>query len=559
MKRAIALLLTLVLVAGLAGCGSSKYSEITDLLDAGDYTGAMGKIALMAAEANSKTDVEDRPELAQLLLDEWNVYSTSNNSNAPTSITFQADGVCLYNGTELTWVEYEAMDELYRGVIFDGGEPLYFFNLEYYSQYIAPRLNIWTCRVDGEYFYEDSHVAGYVNGELMAAAMGSWTAFGSVEGTSNYYYLNIDNPHSSDYNLDMQVESVEDNVMTLNLQAEGGSDETLTAVVELRDGMPVMTVTNNTTGISNSYYRDALGYDKTWPEYRYYKALSYLNEYQDRGYFYIYTDNESIYYDGNKALAYVYSELEAVGDFQNAAGYLSRFTVLDEHYTGSVIYRTDNLGNTSSETLERLTYDEQGRITSGKCAEFLRLYGVDRELQFSYADNSQISQIQYGNVTAIFVPSYDSNGRMTGVTAQYNDGTYQYSYSYNDKGQLVSNVRERNGYKNSYVYTYNDSGKLTKIVQTYSWSSSFRYIYTTTYNYDSNGYLASEKYEEVHQQDYNNSNTTQYTKNTVYTNDDLGRPATALVTENYTSGSHTQYAEQKIEYTYEPLYFYNAD
>lgn len=556
MKKITAVLLVMTMVLCLAGCGSNQYADIIEQLDAKNYAGAVNMIASLAAQEQAANKVVT--PLTEVLADEW--YVVKNNGydvTAPESISMNNDGTCTLDGKTMTWMQLNTTEDgsMMEGLITENEENMYYFYL-HNNENMMPQIELATCQMYEGGVGPGDGLATYLNHPLLPALIGYWNGLDVDENVPGYFwaYTNSIGSNEREYSYSL-VPSEDESVLTLQVTAKNGYTETYTMTLEMRGEYPIVTLSDDATGAMGVYYNDSYGYDETWPEVRYTQAVKYLNRYLEGSDIYVY--ETETWLNGNNALSYLYGLFAELGDYKDSAEILGRFTVLEDQYTKAVIYRTDNLGNTSEYRLAAYTYNPNGTLASGYSSELNRLYGVgsDRNLMFSYDGDGKISQIQYGNITAIITPAYDEAGRLATAVAQYNTKAYDYTYTYNEAGQLVSNNNfHEYGYNYTYDYTYDAEGRLVQLVQSYE--SGYTYVNTTDYSYDEKGCLVSETTVYSYIITWNKKTEVSKTETITYTNDEQGRPVSAEVV---TEGENTQYAEQKILYTYEDVYFYNAE
>lgn len=573
MKKLIAIVLVMVLVLSLTGCSVEaklykKYAEIITLLEEKNYTTVMNIVAGMAAEEQAANS--DTAPAAEVLVNEWNVIPyNSSHADSPEGITFNEDNTCTVNGQSLSWLSTGASEygEFLEGAIFSGEESLYYFFLYNDEDRALPQLELYTCTVNEGGYSPNEYMAQYTTSAMVADMVGYWYSLyhdEEIHGDNVPYSFSIGTSGISggDYSYSYTITEETDSTLILQADAKEGYTKQLTISMELRDGIPFATVTDGDSGIQGYYYLNSYGYGENWPEYRYVKAVGYLDELLrdvENGYTpEIYVNDEWV--KGNAAWDHVYQMFVDLGDYMDSAEIAGNFTILEDTYTKSVITYTDNLGNTSSDTWESLAYDAQGRLAKAYTKELYRIYAAGsnwERLQFTYGEDGLVSQIQYGNVTAIITPTYDAAGNMVSATAQYNTYAIEHTYTYDDAGRMLTHEYEsRYDGIQRYTYTYDASGKLTQMVWVDDYGDEYDYnTYTTDYAYDSNGNLISETRVRVYWSRWDGE-VTRETRVITYTNDDQGRPVTAEIT---TDDSSSSYAKQEIAYTYEDVYFYNAE
>jgi YD repeat-containing protein len=315
---------------------------------------------------------------------------------------------------------------------------------------------------------------------------------------------------------------------------------------------------------------------------RYEKAKEYLTKYLEDGSF---RDDDWMYYRGSEALAYLYAEFEALGDYEDSAEIFARFTVLPDMLTSISEVTTDHLGNVTDGAYV-YTYDAKG--TQREKAPILTFLGINswryyvgyggyQDYQYEYDDEDRISCIKLitlsGTVEAIVTPEYDESGNIVKATAQTNTDTYTSTWTYDGEDRLIAADKYRVDWGTpvvwtlySYTYSYDADGNLAEEKYSYTdrWDQTYNctviydqngdvkkkddghWIYEYEYEYDANGYIVMKKESE-------NQTVTQY----FYTNDENGRPISAELIE--TEDGKNAYASQILTYNYETLYFYDAE
>lgn len=601
MKKLIALLLALVMVFALCACDSGsapsgngpvggsmdldeeavrrlamyeKYRGIIEALESEEYRYAMSQIVDLATaeQRNEQATALDNTLCATWYLED----AIGLAKEGVKELTITADGKVLVDGRELVWLKNHAGEEYLTGYLMDDGAYAYVLQLNL-PENSYPYISLWTAEEDGD---TDEYIGNFYLHVLLGELTSSWECLDSEGEVPSSVSISRDYARVYINNEEKEVEwSVVSDNGAEELTADLGG--LYTATVSVRDGYPVLTVTDSSTGATGLYYYYNFGYSKSWPEYVYPRAMECLKGLLydvENGYtvdFYSYVDDNGVYYSGNEAWEYLIDLFTSLGDYKDSAEIVSRFSVLKDMYTGAKILRTDNLGNESSNTFRYYKYDSQGRLIEGRGFDIFQLYGAysSATLYFFYEGNEKNpSKIQYGNVTAVITPTYDAQGRMVSAVAQYNSYARNYTYTYDAAGRLAtSEVWNDGNYKYKFTYTYDAQGKLVKMVEDYwyvSFSSGNESIegrYTTTYTYDANGYLISEteSFEDYLYHYKNGSYVYEYVWQSsltyTYTNDAQGRPVSAVMTREYSpeSGSSSSYASEVVEYTYKDCYFYN--
>ena len=319
---------------------------------------------------------------------------------------------------------------------------------------------------------------------------------------------------------------------------------------------------------------------------RYEKAKECLTEYLNDGYF---RDDDWKYYEGSTAIKHLYKEFEVLGDYEDSAEILSRFTVLPDMLTSITNTRTDNLGNAEEYTYKSYEYNKKGILRDDSILEFLGLANWAYDFQYEYDKHDNlvaVKLVDYEGILAIVTPEYDESGKIVKATIQTNTDTYTSTWTYDEQDHLITAEKYiftpiGGRYLSSYTYTYDANGHLTKeqyfyndgydneCTITYSYYENgdlkekdvkdyksvynFTYVYTFAYEYtyDVNGYLVMKKENNTIVDRYYESQTSiQF----LYTNDENGRPISAELIE--TVDGKNAYASQILTYNYETLYFY---
>lgn len=617
MKRALSILIVCVMLLSLFGCASEeaqlyeKYASIIDQLETQNYSGAIHEITQMAIQ-EQKGEIEEVPVM-QLLCDTW-YTSDSGNTSKPLELTFHEDGTCTIGGKSMTWLaEGEEDGNNLHVQIFDNGDYCYYLWSCASDYYAVPYLDLMNVEeMDGN-MMPVSTVGSYYNHPMIPLLNNSWQAIDRNNPVSSGFWIGIESFSISNKEYKWAVVNDESQEsLTIQATAKDGSSE-YTMTLAMRGEYPTMTVTDS-DGNDYLYYLYEYGYDSEWVEYRYVVANNYLADYLEDGSFWVsgddtsYNDSNAIdylyglftaldgygnsaqiladwdsvlysramrylnryleygsfsvgeeYYRSNAALAYVYDQFAQIQGYGDCDAILSRFTILPQMYTGAKVVTIDNLGNEGSSIYTEFEYDANGNMTYGRDPAFAETYD-QTSLYFHYDENNVLYEVQYGNVSAIMTPEFDENGNVVAVTARYNSGTYYYTFEYDEEGRIVTGIINDNKDGgtdrtniDTYTYTYED-GRLVKKVWESPWSSLHTDYKTTTYTFDENGYLIQETM--VSSRLYNGTETVLYTQTITYTNDEAGRPVSASFT---TDNSSDNYQSKTVTYTYEDLYFYNAE
>ena len=330
MKKALSLVIVALMILGLAGCASEgqqlyeKYAPIIDMLEAKDYQGAIREITSIAI-AEQQGNVEKLPTM-QVLADSW--YTSYDR--APAELTFNQDGTCTIGGKAMTWLADESEDPTWlHAQIFEDGVLQYFLELNTSDANAMPALRLsYAEERDGEIYHGD-HVGNYYNHPLASKMLTNWRAISDYERVTDEFYIDLQEIRIGDFEYKWSVtngDSQDSLSIALEPVRDAMGDYTMT--ISLRDGSPVVHVTDGATGKTGMYISYNYEYDRSWPEFTYLEALENWNEYLEYGSFWCDMTGEN-YSDGNdNALAYLQDQFTALGDYADAADYLANFDAL---------------------------------------------------------------------------------------------------------------------------------------------------------------------------------------------------------------------------------------
>lgn len=572
MKKLLALLLAAVMLLALCACGTSaeearaielyqKYAHIIDRLEEEDYPGVIQEVAILA---NSGKEQEEKTPMAELLCGQWYLADGEEKLNPAKTISVAEDGTVTVDGVTLTWLDRHSGDDSMNGFLLKDGVHTYAMEICQYRDDKVPYVQLWTVEADGENIYSDDWVGTYYSDPMLGCLLRSWR---NLDNNDQFMddYIGVQRSHASvnDTDLDWSITSSGENTITADL---GGA---YTLTVELRGKLPIAFLTDNATGTQAAYYLnyEEFGYDLSWPEFIYPRAVEYLNECVEElaedytpG-FWDYTVEEDVSYSGNAAWQRLYEMFTALGDYKDSAELAGRFTILKDMYTGAEVVRVDHMGNESDSDYEEYRYNALGQMTMGRSEDIFRMYGTysDSRLYFFYDEAGRINKIQRGtgnSVSVVITPAYDDQGRMVSGAYQSNDYTHDLSYRYDDQGRLVENTVWNGSNRYQYTYTYDAEGRLVKQVCWYGWNEPDykNYRYTTQYTYDAQGHLTEKVTVEEYYRSWENKFEVEETVTISYTNDDQGRPVSASITVD---GEDNRYASQDVTYFYEDLYFFD--
>ena len=539
MKRAISLLLVLIMVLALGGCGDNagqalyeKYAPIIDMLEAKDYQGAIRDITNMAI-AEQRGEVEKVPVMQILCNSTW--YTTYED--APQKITFREDGTCNIGGETMNWLAEESWSETYlRLQISKDGKICRYVSIDTSNKVPYVNLSFAEERDDG--IYSGEGIGTYYNHPLMPHLLRSWHDISDYETVNGVTSFGIGNGSASvngdscDWNL---VNTDSQDSIVVHIDAKNEREGAYTATLTMRDGHPIMNFVDDATGESGLYYNgNSDGYEKTWPEYVYAEAMNNYNEYLQNGSFYCGISGTSYYDSEDDAIGYLYDQFVSLGDYADAAdilanwdavkfsramrmlnkylhgsgftvgetyysnhnenvlpylysqfaeleGYaeadaiLDRFTVVEDVFLKSEYETIDNMGNVNNGTDERCEYNELGQMTL-------------------YYNSTQFDRWYGSSHNAYY--TYDESGRISGINLVYTDTVYvRITPTYDANGNKISEHVVKNDAEFDIIYTYDDQNRLIGARRPNTlYNDPECYYYTWTYTYDDDGNLLQEVY-----------------------------------------------------------------
>lgn len=537
MKNAIAVLSVAVMLLGLVGCASEgqqlyeKYAPIIDMLEAKDYQGAIREITTIAIQ-EQQGNVEKVPTM-QVLADSW--YTTSEK--APPEMTFNQDGTCTVGGKAMTWLAEESEDPVnLRAQVFEDGQLQYFLSMSTSDEYAVPIVQLWYAEERDGQVYSGDHVGNYYNHPMLPKLMTSWYAISDYERVTENLSVSNSVTRISDYEYDWTVTDGEGkDSLTIHLEPKRDAAGEYTLTLSLRDGSPVLHVTDDATGKTGLYISYNYEYDRTWPEFSYVEAKENLEEYLANGSFWCEISGESYSDRDDNAIAYLYDQFVSLGDYADAADILANWDAVkfsranrllgyfeerNYFWIGETEYNwnLDTLAYIKSQFEEISSYPEAADVLANWDAvlynramyyleQYLNensfrvddvYYGWDSTdtLAYIYAQFAEIAD--YAEAAAILdrfttvedVELYYEYTSVDHMGNEYNSGK-SYAYEYNELGQVIcfSNYSELQrlygGYSSNAFYTYGEDGRITEIKLGYT--NDVDAVITPTY--DDNGNL----------------------------------------------------------------------
>lgn len=594
MKRMISLLLAILMVLALTACGDSgnqdpnegqsqavgqalyeKYAEIISMLEEKDYQGAIRDITQMAI-AEQRGEVEEVPVMQVLCESTWyTIYE-----DAPQEITFSEDGTCKIGGETMNWLAEESWSDTYlRLQLSKDGQICRFVSIETGNK--VPYVNLSYAEEYDNGISSGESIGTYYNHPLMPYLLRSWYELSDYETVGDVSGFSLGsgsanvNGDSCDWTL---LSSDSSDSLVAHIDGKNERDGSYTATLTMRDGHPVMTFVDDTTGDSGLYYNgNSDGYEKTWIEYVYAEAMENYSDYLEHGSFWCDVTETNYRDSDDNALSYLYDQFASLAEYKDAAqileswdsvrfnrvmrmlntylrgsgfnvgetyysksngnvlpylysqfaelaGYaeadaiLDRFTVVEDVFLKSVCETTDNMGNVNSGTDESCEYNELGQMTRyNNSTQFSRWYGSSNNAYYSYDESGRVSGINLGYTDTVYAritPTYDSNGNKISEHVVKNDAEFDIIYTYDDQNRLIGARRPNTNYNDPECY-----------------------YYTWTYTYDNAGNLLQEVYA------FMDNGTLRSESINAYTYDAAGVRIGETDTYNFYSYSHGQLYE----------------
>ena len=186
-------------------------------------------------------------------------------------------------------------------------------------------------------------------------------------------------------------------------------------------------------------------------------------------------------FDYNSSTGVTYDKMYYSYSYSKSSGNIQQLTIGGNYIRGSVKPVYDNLGRTTSRTVDidvnrvdafynKLTYDYVTASNGGESALVSQFISEVRT-----STSSEVKSSTTYNYT------YDANGNITKITD--GEGEVQYQYAYDHLGQLIREDNRAFGY--SYVYEYDDGGNIiAKKHYSFTTGALGSLIFTRSYGYN---------------------------------------------------------------------------
>ena len=325
--------------------------------------------------------------------------------------------------------------------------------------------------------------------------------------------------------------------------------------------------------MSGDFSDDEDDSDMAW---RYDDLMYQLNEVLD-GYG-IWAEDTEEYLEGSAALAYLYQQFVAMGDYKDCAQIASRFVCLPNMLLYTEYTEVDNLDNANDYDGTHYYYDEQGailKLDNPNLDYYNPLGSLWGDLYFFY-EGGTLVQIKAGyesdgkiDAEAVVDMVYDQ-GMLTAMEIKTDDGDeYHVELAYTEDGKLDHWVRCENSYQFGMSYIYDVKGNLqqetVEVYYIYSdGDEELEDIITREYHYDAKGNLTTMTETVLYgYYSYDDEFTSQQVNQYSYETDKNG------VILSYTIEYGMQvydgeekkpsYVSETARYIYGDYYFYNAE
>ena len=532
-----------------------KYKDIIDRLENERYNDA---VQLIAELSNQGKETGDKTPLEQLFNNVWYHYSKNDNYTLPETMSINNGEVTL-GDTKYTFLEINSGNTYISGWLIKDGIKEYYIEANKGENDMVAVISIYVTKTVGTETQAGDSAGYYCNLPIVGELFPSWRNMDDKQKDlpSSFNFSRklayIDGEYT------WTIENITDTGLTVKVE------DKYTVTLEKRGDKFVATLTDLTKNTVGYYYSNSHGYDRSWKEYIYPRAIQYLQECQNdlaNGYTVSFTSHlaeESKSYSGNAAWREVYNIFVSLGDYRDSKEYADRFIILEDMYTSMAITTVDNMGNVRNSTDVEMTYNSKGQLieTYGSW-ELYHLYGGNRYTTkyLTYDENGRVVTVREGNVSSLVNLEYDANGRIISGTYKSNSYNQNLSYTYDSQGRLTQSIVWNGGDRYEFNYSYDAQGKLVEIVEWYGWGSTPRRTrYTATFEYDAQGHLAKQTEVEENYSSYNDTFSYSGTVTWTYKCDEEGDLLSASVTEERSSGS-VNWATKDYTYNYDDLYYF---
>ena len=323
MKRIVSLLIILVMILVLSACSSEgadlyqKYASIIDQLEMKDYSGAINEISQMAM-AEQMAGQEKTP-VVEILASTW----TTRAEKGPKEITFTTDGTLSVDGKAMTWTtdKGEFGPEM-RLQIFEDGNHKYLAFFRASERYAVPYINLYYMEeVDG-YMQQGDQIGTYYNHAMVPMLMTDWSAVSSYEKVVDSFWVSNGefSLNGDSYSWKVTDSSKED-ALAIHASGKNEVQGEYTMTLTMRGEYPVLQITDDSTGASGLYYSNNYGEDPEWVENRYAQVMSWMQDFENNGYFW--TSDQT--YEDEEAVNRLYDEFASFGDYKDSAERISNW------------------------------------------------------------------------------------------------------------------------------------------------------------------------------------------------------------------------------------------
>jgi len=560
MKRAISLILVLVLCFSIAGCSEEeqtqielyqKYAEVITALENKEYNYAIHQIGNMIIAEQKQNDAP-RPAVTEVLFSHtWYARVTEDNT-PPMEMRFLGDGTCIIDGKSFTWLEMGSNENNLDIVVLDNGAHKYIVSLNAKNR-SQPRMALFTSGMNEYGYYGDKHIANYFTHPMISTAMVYWRQAGKTDELPDSFSLNEYSCHFLDASFVWEVAvNTDDSLLTLNVfNTEGTTAKTYTIRIQDRNGIYVLILAENGTDLEATYYCEDYGKDDNWIESIYGQARKYLDSYLRNSNNSIFVNDTSL--TANQSRAYIYDLFSKSAGYRDSDAYLARFSSIPSQLVKLTETTVDQLDKSNTSTKGEYIYNPNGTLSKAKGVDIIEAYGITYSdyQNFFYDETGKLTKIiasyNIESPNAIGIPEYDDAGRLVSMAVQTSSAAYTSTFTYDDQGRIATADINPGVYDSRQItYTYDDTGKL---IQKVTLRQDGYYTYTQDYTYEGSALTAiHESYSRTKGKEY-------YTTDYTITNDSQGRPLSIVIT---TTNPNNSYKSVTQNYHYEDLYFFDT-
>ncbi len=436
---------------------------------------------------------------------------TADGKDVPAAVTLEEQGISHWDGEVRYWFA-EGNDRLW--ILDNMGNLLY-------AELKATSFDLLDA--DGK------RLATYAveSCEDLKSYEGTWTAvtLGGEEAdpltvTVETFYLSLVSQRYGEPSFQVTTRE-KDRVSLVNVH-----ESAIRMTLITRDGkdLLILTDTLEETPAMRVYYRADKGYDGSWPEVAYLRAMYLIRNLELGNEHVLATWYEPVPLARQQAMSLAQELLTAAAPYADVSAYQKRFTALKNVVLSasdvSFAYDVEGTLLTGYDIMtpvtffgcrvffadavpHRYSYDSKGRISKITVTEYSPENGspVESYVAYTYTKKGELESVRVESVylDATFYPFYDMDGNLLELTGSYLDEQGEemmlwINYSRDpETGRLNGELawyRDGNGNFHNRVtsYEYDKKGRITTVSVYYDYENDSDDVTDTiTYTYDKNG------------------------------------------------------------------------